>query len=174
VSLAVSAMTSPRRGPARRRSGSPLRTDRGFRAPSSAIPLDVRLIDSPNLDPSLVWRQTRTPVPRSRGGPFWIDRTPCIVDRSITSPRRRWQIQRHCARPPERDGQPIVAADIDGRDHVGCVGAARDKLRAPVDHCVVELAGVVACNRLSFWDDSGFLNLGAQERHQIYIRDCSP
>ena len=44
---------------------------------------------------------------------------------------------------PDRDGQPIIPAEIDGRDHVGCVGTARDELWALVDHRVVEFAGVV-------------------------------
>ncbi len=39
--------------------------------------------------------------------------------------------------------RPCVAAEIDRRDHVGDVGAARDQARPLVDHAVVELARLV-------------------------------
>ena len=46
----------------------------------------------------------------------------------------------------DRDRQTIIAAEIDGGDHIGCVDAARDQLRALVDHRIVEL-GRCSCFR---------------------------
>ena len=39
---------------------------------------------------------------------------------------------------PDRDGLAALASEIDGRDHIRHVGAARDQARAFVDHAVVE------------------------------------
>ena len=39
--------------------------------------------------------------------------------------------------------RPLLAAEVDGRDDVGDVGAARDQARPLVDHAVVERARLV-------------------------------
>jgi hypothetical protein len=41
------------------------------------------------------------------------------------------------------DRQLVFTAEIHGRDHVGCVDAARDQERPLVDHGVIEFPGVV-------------------------------
>ena len=44
------------------------------------------------------------------------------------------------AAPPNRDRELVVAAEFDGRNNIGDVGASGDEQRSLVDHGVVELS----------------------------------
>ena len=87
---------------------------------------------------------SRAARPDPRGAPLWIDSHAShgrqIDHQPVVDTGKPGPIVRAGA---DRDGQCTIAAEIDGRDNVGCVGAARDKLWALIDHRVVKLAGVV-------------------------------
>ena len=100
------------------------------------------------------------PAPTLAVRPLGSTRTPLIAERSMTSPSSTLASPGPLCPPPRiAIGRLIVAAEIHGGDHVGRVDAARDQLRALVDHAVVELAGVVVTR-------IGLLNDGSTQRRR--------